>query len=154
MARAARRDGHDARKRQLGTPSIDEIRAAAPDGAGGVYVAGSTQGSLAAANAGYSDLWVAHYDGAGNRLWIRQLGTVGGNEAYAAVADVGGVVLTGQTARNLDGSLGLGGNFDAFLVRFDDVCGPASMSTRNARIPRASRAAPPCSGRPSPRAST
>ena len=51
--------------RQLGTSYTDGLEAAAPDGANGVYVGGSTQGSLGAPNAGSVDAWLAHYVEAG-----------------------------------------------------------------------------------------
>ena len=47
----------------------------APDGSGGVYVGGSTFGSLGGSNAGASDAWLARYDSLGNQLRILQFGT-------------------------------------------------------------------------------
>ena len=46
---------------QFGTSGWDVARALAPDGAGGVMVAGSTSGSLGGANAGGYDAFLAHY---------------------------------------------------------------------------------------------
>jgi hypothetical protein len=47
----------------LGTQSADVAYAAALDGAGGVFITGTTQGSLAAMNAGEHDIFVARISG-------------------------------------------------------------------------------------------
>jgi hypothetical protein len=61
---------------------------------------------------------LAHYDNAGNQLWIRQLGTAADDIAYAAASDgAGGVILTGLTSGRLGGPSA--GIFDAFLARYD-----------------------------------
>jgi hypothetical protein len=48
--------------RQFGTGFKDTAYTAAPDGAGGVFVSGATEGSLGGPNAGDRDTWLAHYD--------------------------------------------------------------------------------------------
>jgi hypothetical protein len=104
--------------RQLGTSVEDYASAAAPDGSGGVYVSGNTTGSLGGPNAGSADAWLAHYDSAGNQLWIRQLGTTGGDSASVAAPDgSGGVYVGGGTTGNLGGSQA--GVVDAWLARYD-----------------------------------
>ena len=104
--------------RQLGTSSNEDAPAAAPDGAGGVYVSGWTQGSLGGASAGGYDAWLARYDSAGIQLWIRQLGTFGGDNAYAAAADGSGrVYMCGSTTGSLGGPSA--GAYDAWLASFD-----------------------------------
>ncbi len=106
--------------RQLGTSLDDGPRGAAPDGSGGVYVSGYTQGSLGGPFAGQYDAWVARYDAAGNQLWIRQLGSFGFESSFAAAADgSGGVYLSGGT----DGILGgpALGYMDAWLARYDSA---------------------------------
>jgi hypothetical protein len=106
--------------RQLGTISTDSAGAAAPDGAGGVYVSGWTSGSLGGPNAGFSDAWLARYDSAGNQFWIRQLGTSGSDDARAAAPDgAGGVYVSGATADSLGGAYA--GNGDAWLARYDSA---------------------------------
>jgi hypothetical protein len=112
--------------RQLGTSNADGARAAAPDGAGGVYVGGFTEGSLGGANAGSYDVWLAHYDGAGNQLWIHQLGTSGADWTHAAAPDgSGGVYVGGRTLGSLGGPNA--GDYDAWLARYDAPCGASSI---------------------------
>jgi len=50
------------------------------------------------------DAWAAHYDRAGNQLWIRQLGTAQLDAVGCAAPDgAGGVCLGGKTAGSLGG---------------------------------------------------
>ncbi len=104
--------------RQFGTNSNESAEVAASDGAGGVYLGGYTLGSLGGPNAGLPDAWFARYDGLGNQMWIRQLGT----PEYDSVEDVisdgaGGVYVTGLTYGDLGGPHA--GNGDAWLAHFD-----------------------------------
>ena len=104
--------------RQFGTSAADAATALAPDGAGGMMVAGRTVGSLGGPNAGFNDAFVARYDGAGNRLWIRQFGTSEGEVATALAPDgVGGVMVAGSTGGSRGGPSA--GSGDAFLARYD-----------------------------------
>jgi hypothetical protein len=106
--------------RQLGTFASDAVLAIAPDGAGGAYAGGDTQGSLGGPNAGNDDAWLAHFDSSGNQLWIRQLGTIAAEAAYAVASDgLGGVYLAGETGANLGGpNAGLS---DAWLAHYDSA---------------------------------
>jgi catechol 2,3-dioxygenase-like lactoylglutathione lyase family enzyme len=102
--------------RQFGTSQFDAPNAAAGD-SGGVYLSGVTEGSLGAPSAGFRDAWLARYDGAGNRLWIRQLGTTAPDEALAvAPDDSNGVYVGGNTEGSLGGQLV--GMRDAWLARY------------------------------------
>jgi hypothetical protein len=104
--------------RQLGTSSSDVAYTAAPDGSGGVYLGGATTGSLGGANAGWEDAWLARYDGAGNQVWIRQLGTSGQDSTSAASPDgSGGVYVSGFTVGSLGGVYA--GASDAWLARYN-----------------------------------
>ncbi|MBU1348751.1 hypothetical protein KJ781_01630 [Patescibacteria group bacterium] len=62
---------------QFGTDLDDEVWGLAPDGQGGVFLSGSSQGDLGGTNPNFGtyDAWVARYDSAGNQTWIRQFGT-------------------------------------------------------------------------------
>ncbi len=104
--------------RQFGTTLQDGSGAATPDGAGGVYVGGFTQGSLGGPFVGGEDAWLARYDGSGSQFWIRQLGTSTIDHAYAAEPDTaGGVFVSGFTAGNLGGPSA--GSWDPWLARYD-----------------------------------
>ncbi len=107
--------------RQFGTIDPDSAYAAAPDGAGGVFVSGGTSGSLAGPHAGgFDDAWLAYYDGAGNQTWIRQFGTSGHDRAEGVAPDgSGGVYVSGTTYGSLGGPYAGGG--DAWLAHYDNT---------------------------------
>jgi hypothetical protein len=115
--------GNQSWVRQVGTAASDVGFAAAPDGSGGVYVGGYTEGNFAGTNAGAADAWLARYDGAGNATWTGQLGTVGGDYALALAPDgLSGVFVGGQTSGNLGGPLA--GWSDVWLAHYDLPCPP------------------------------
>ncbi|MCP3916816.1 MAG: hypothetical protein GY711_14770 [bacterium] len=96
------------------------MTAAARDLAGGVYLAGRTEGDLGGLHAGGSDAWLARFDGAGNPLWLRQLGTSSDDEALAATPDqLGGVYVAGRTEGSLGGSNA--GFEDAWIAHYDSM---------------------------------
>lgn len=104
--------------RQFGTNKDDWNTAATPDGAGGVYLTGWTAGSLGGPSAGNWDIWVARYDGSGNQLWIRQLGTIFNDRPHSAAPDgAGGVYVVGEAKLDLGGTRV--GGYDAWLARYD-----------------------------------
>jgi hypothetical protein len=104
--------------RQFGSSSWDFAYGAATDGSGGVYVTGVTFGSLGGPSAGGDDAWLARYDGAGNPLWLRQLGTSALDLARGAAPDgSGGVFVSGVTGGSLGGPSA--GQNDAWLARYD-----------------------------------
>jgi len=106
--------------RQIDPSNTSVIYAAAPDGSGGVFVGGSTIGNMAAPNAGDNDIWLAHYDAAGNRLWIRQLGTNMSEGVTAAAPDgSGGVFVSGSTLGGLVGASA--GLYDTWLAQYDSA---------------------------------
>jgi hypothetical protein len=105
--------------RSLGTNALDQVSSVAADGSGGVYIGGTTGGSLAGTNAGSFDSWLARYDGAGNQLWIRQFGTSAFDVIDSAAMDgSGGVYIGGATGGSLAGT-NAGIFYDAFLARYD-----------------------------------
>ncbi len=105
--------------RLVGSVSDDSGYAVAADRFGNSIIAGATQGSMAGGNAGRYDLFVAKYDAAGNRLWLRQRGSSEREFAYGAAADPSGnVYVAGYTGAGLDGNGGIGG-WDVFLTKFD-----------------------------------
>ncbi|MFG0284134.1 MAG: GC-type dockerin domain-anchored protein [Phycisphaerales bacterium JB039] len=103
---------------QTGSVAEEAVRAAAPDGGGGVFLAGTTGGSFGAAHAGSTDIWLARYDGAGGRLWLTQFGTEATDDISAiAPARDGGVYLAGSSAGALAGPSA--GAVDAWIAHCD-----------------------------------
>ncbi len=106
--------------RQLGTSEYDLTKGVVSDASGGVYVAGQTNGTLGGQSVGGFDAWLAHYDGAGNQVWIRQFGTSSWEYVYAVARDIlGGVYVTGTTFGNFGGPNA--GKEDAWVARYDGV---------------------------------
>lgn len=103
---------------QFGTELDDHAHAAESDGAGGVFIAGTTYGDLGGPNAGQRDCTLARFDSAGARLWAVQFGTGVHDVAVAAAPDgAGGVFIGGRTGGSLGGPKL--GKYDAFLARYD-----------------------------------
>jgi hypothetical protein len=109
--------------RQFGTPADDAVVGSASDGAGGVLVAGYTEGDLGAPNAGSADVFLARYDAAGNQLWVRQFGTSTFDQARDVAHAVGGFsYLLGTTGGSLGGpNLG---STDSFVAVYDGAGAP------------------------------
>jgi len=101
--------------RQFGAAGPDRAEAVAVDGAGGVYVTGST-----APVSGRSDVFVRKYDAAtGDELWARQFGTAQDDVAHGIAADAaGGVFVTGETVGAFPGHTN-DGSRDVYLRRYD-----------------------------------
>jgi hypothetical protein len=90
----------------------------AVDGLGNVYVAGSTQASLAGTNAGAYDIFIAKFDASGNQTWLKQIGTPGDEVATGIAVDASGnAYITGWTTGSLSGA-NFGG-YDIFIAKFD-----------------------------------
>ncbi len=103
--------------RQHGTSTNDFANCAAPDGSGGVYIAGHALRTL---NEDTYDAWLAHHDSAGNQLWIQRLGSTSWDYAFAATADgSGGVFVSGITSGDLGGSAA--GAPNVWLAHFDST---------------------------------
>jgi hypothetical protein len=103
---------------QFGTPQWDEVFTLTSDGAGGVYAAGGTEGSLGRPNPGASDAFIARFDHSGAMQWLTQFGTGSPDGAVSlARRPAGGAFVAGYT----DGALGGpgSGSRDGFVARFD-----------------------------------
>jgi hypothetical protein len=134
--------------RQLGTDLTDGVTALAPNGSGGVFLTGATQGSFAAPNAGFGDVFLASYDGAGNALGLQQLGTPKPDHPQAAAADgSGGVFVGGYTEGNLGGPNA--GGMDAWLMRFGECGATLPYCNASATSIAGCRAALSAAGSPS-----
>jgi hypothetical protein len=106
--------------RQIGTPGFEFAVSVLVDNSGGVYLSGHTTGNLAGANAGLEDVWLAHYDEAGNQTWIRQFGSREWEFVLATALDhSGGVYVCGGTHGSLAGPSA--GSQDAWLARYDSA---------------------------------
>jgi autotransporter-associated beta strand protein len=81
--------------RQFGSSAADYANGVAAD-ASGVYVAGSTFGTLPGqTNVGNYDAFLSKYDNAGNLLWIRQFGSPDDDGAFAVAVGASGVYVAG-----------------------------------------------------------
>ncbi|NVJ10535.1 SBBP repeat-containing protein, partial [Myxococcus sp. AM001] len=104
---------------RVGSPhELHRASGLAVDGHGAIYVAGGTHGAMDGPNQGGRDAFVVKYDAHGARLWARQLGTPGMDEAHAvALTRAGDVVIAGYTTGQL-GNAHAGGQ-DVFVARFN-----------------------------------
>ena len=104
---------------QLGTTGSDIGRSVAVDGAGDVYVVGSTEGELLGNSAfGLSDIFLVKFNSSGVTQFARQLGTPSNDIAYGLAIQGTGIYITGATEGNLDGNTSFG-QADVFLVKYD-----------------------------------
>ena len=103
--------------RQFGSTMGDAASSVAVDGIGSVYISGFTNGSLDGANMGQADAFLRKYESDGTLAWSRQFGSAERDWALFASADDAGVVVSGFTAGDLDGTNA--GRNDVFLPRFD-----------------------------------
>ena len=110
--------GSETWTRQFGFPgaSADVVIAIATDGAGSVYVTGSTNGQLAGQTAlgpwGATDIFLRKYNSSGTLLWTRTIGTAQSDVGTGLAADSTGVYLGGLVS--YPGSLN-----DALIQKYD-----------------------------------
>jgi len=105
---------------QFGTKDFDGADAIAVDGAGNIYVAGSTRGTLPGqTRVGEGDVFVRKYDASGQELWTRQFGTRDLDGTYSLAMDSGGNVwISGHTQGTFPGQTSAG-KWDAFVAKYD-----------------------------------
>lgn len=95
--------------RQMGSGDTDWANSVAVGADGGIYIAGTTNGTLAGnTSAGLNDAFVAKYDADGVFQWAKQFGTNLDNYGVGVVADVGGNVYVSSSSltsnyQNYDG---------------------------------------------------
>jgi hypothetical protein len=112
--------------RQLGTSDDDWSYRVSADEIGNAYVSGTTFGSLAEPNVGLHDAFVTKYDGSGNLLWTRQLGTSVQDASWGVSPDgLGNVYLSGYTYGSLGGPNA--GGVDAWVARLSPVPEPSTL---------------------------
>jgi hypothetical protein len=89
--------------RIFGSAVGDAANAVALDGAGGAYVAGSTDGAFGGqSNPGGGSAFVQRYDSTGTLMWTRIFGSNDSDDGYAVAANSSAVFVGGVT----DGSFG------------------------------------------------
>ncbi|WP_146136498.1 SBBP repeat-containing protein [Aphanothece hegewaldii] len=104
--------------RQLGTPSDDSANSIISDGAGNLYIAGETKGSLEDTSKGLTDAFIAKYANDGSLLWKRQLGTPGDDFARSITSDgAGNLYIAGETKGSLENNT-TQDNSDAFIAKY------------------------------------
>jgi hypothetical protein len=83
--------------RQFGTTGEDlGFKSVSGDDLGYVFFSGKTSGSLGRPNLGLDDAFLSKFDVHGNRLWVRQFGSEGSDQANAVAADgLGGAYVVG-----------------------------------------------------------
>ena len=101
--------------RQFGTTESDfAVGVSAAPGA--VYVLGGTNGVFPGqTNAGFEDVFIRKYDGAGVELWTTQFGSSDYDSGWGISFTPGGVYVVGETPGALPGQNSAGG-VDAFLA--------------------------------------
>jgi hypothetical protein len=101
-----------------GVADYEEVSSCAPDGAGGVFVAGRTFRDKGAAAFQDGDVWLARIDASGNVLWLEQFGTTVSDHVARVESDgSGGALLCGWTSGAL--AAPPTGTFDAWFARYD-----------------------------------
>ena len=103
---------------RLGTPGVDQSQNTTVDKFGNIYVVGSTTGSLGGINQGVEDVFISKYNNNGQQLWLRQLGSADGENAYEVVTDeAGDVYVAGNTSGSLVGAK-QSEDTDAWVAKF------------------------------------
>jgi hypothetical protein len=102
----------------FGSDLDDEPTTMIPDGMGGFFLCGRTEGSLARPNPWGWDAFIGRYDSSGKQLWLEQFGTDHYDLPYGLAPNgLGGVFVAGRTAGDLGGPSA--GGYDIFLASFD-----------------------------------
>jgi hypothetical protein len=107
---------------QIGTSATESAMTVAPDGLGGAFLGGFTNGDLGSPNADpnafTADAWVGRVDGGGNSLWAIQFGSPAGDYISCSSPDgSGGVYVGGFTLGSLAQSNA--GHWDAWIAHID-----------------------------------
>ncbi|MFG0284402.1 MAG: SBBP repeat-containing protein [Phycisphaerales bacterium JB039] len=98
--------------RQFGTSRQDRARGVAVDHAGHVYVTGQFGAGIED-----EDAFLAKYDSAGNRLWLKQLGVVGNHGSGAVAVDMADNVYIGGSTEGFSGPVSA--PRDAYVAKLD-----------------------------------
>jgi hypothetical protein len=110
-------DGVALIERQVGGTGDDEAFGIAANAAGDIFITGSNTGPLFTNFQGGYDVFVAKYNSAGTRQWIKNLGSAGNEVGLAAAVSGSSVYVVGGTTAALGGPFA-GGVFDIVLAQF------------------------------------
>lgn len=108
---------------QMGSAQYDVAWGICLDQNNHAWIAGMTWGAMPGSEtAGSTDAWIAKYDAAGNRLFIKQIGSSEEDHAMdICAAPDGGVYVVGYTKGSLPGSdTPLQSAQDAWIGKFDE----------------------------------
>lgn len=97
-----------------------DIRGTTTDAQGNVYVVGSTTENMSGGIVqGSRDVYLRKYDGAGQLIWSRLLGSSSEASGFAVATDSSGsVAIAGRITDRLTGS-SVGGGGDSFVAKYD-----------------------------------
>ena len=97
-----------------------DVRGTATDAQGNVYVVGSTTENMGGGVVqGSQDVYLRKYDGAGQLVWSRLLGSSKEASGFAVATDANGnVAIAGRVTDRLTASA-VGGGGDSFVAKFD-----------------------------------
>ena len=83
--------------KQFGFDKSTSIQAIATGEDGSIYLAGNTSSRISEVNRGKQDAMIIKYDADGNRLWTRQIGSVGDDYLYGIYVRDGIIYVAGTT---------------------------------------------------------
>ena len=119
-------DGNELWTRQFGRRGLDMAEDVVVDGAGNVYVLGTTRLSLPGQSnmepvLGGSDVFIRKYDTTGNEIWTNQFSTQKGDVVAGMVLDgAGSLYVVGSTEGAFAGQTS-SGSYDAFVLKMPDA---------------------------------
>jgi hypothetical protein len=106
--------------KQFGSSGWDFSEGIAIDSNDNIYLTGSTDGTLAGNNLGWSDVWVARYDRNGDRVWIKQFGSSSSDYSKEIAIDSNdNIYLNGFTYGDLEENNPSSSNEDVWIVKYD-----------------------------------
>jgi len=104
---------------QTGSPDFDSVRDITADSNGNICITGTTNGALACANSGGSDIFVMKYDPAFNMLWTRQFGSSANDLSGGIVSDSSGsIIICGASPADLVSGQ-MHNSTDVFIRKYD-----------------------------------
>jgi outer membrane protein assembly factor BamB len=111
---------------QFGTGVDDAAFAVAMDKAG-IYVAGTSFGSLGPTNIGESDGYVRMLDASGNLVWSTRLASAGADSAFGLTVDNGALYVTGVLRGSMEGAAA--DNANGYVTKIDARTGAIQWTT-------------------------